>query len=33
LRKKVAEFNGVPDIPDLEEGGFAIREQASWMME
>lgn len=27
LRKKVQAYNGVPDIPDLEEGAFAIREQ------
>ena len=27
LAKKVPNFAGVPDIPDLEEGAFAIREQ------
>jgi hypothetical protein len=32
LRKKVPNFSGVPEIPDLEEGAFSIREQVKIMM-
>jgi len=27
LRKKVQDFGGIPEIPDLEEGGSGLREE------
>ena len=27
LSKKVQDFGGIPEIPDLEEGGFELKEQ------